>query len=68
MFDWAQLSGFDWDRGNARKNATKHDVAQSEAEQVFFNQILVLSDHPFWKYSIIDSGFIRSLFPVFQNQ
>lgn len=46
MFDWAQLSGFDWDEGNARKNATKHDVAQSEAEQVFFNQPLVVAQDP----------------------
>ncbi|MDA0929587.1 MAG: BrnT family toxin [Proteobacteria bacterium] len=46
MFDWAQLSGFDWDEGNARKNASKHDVAQSEAEQVFFNQPLIVTQDP----------------------
>ena len=45
MIDWTQLIGFDWDSGNARKSADKHDVSQSEAEQVFFNQpILVLPD------------------------
>jgi uncharacterized DUF497 family protein len=38
-------SGFDWDDGNARKSVDKHDVSQSEAEQVFFNQpLLVLAD------------------------
>jgi uncharacterized DUF497 family protein len=45
MFDWAQIRGFDWDEGNSRKNADKHGVSQSEAEQVFFNEpLLVLED------------------------
>ena len=45
MVDWTQIIGFDWDVGNARKSADKHDVSQSEAEQVFFNQpLLVLPD------------------------
>ena len=45
MIDWAQIYGFDWDEGNSRKNIVKHDVGQLEAEQVFFNQpILILSD------------------------
>ena len=45
MIDWAQISGFDWDEGNSRKNADKHGVSQSEAEQVFFNEpLLVLED------------------------
>ena len=37
--------GFDWDKGNSRKNADKHGVNQAEAEQVFFNEpLLVLED------------------------
>ena len=45
MIDWTQIVGFDWDSGNARKSATKHDVGQTEAEQVFFNEpLLVLED------------------------
>lgn len=45
MIDWAQLTGFDWDDGNARKNTDKHQVNQAEAEQVFFNRhLLVLPD------------------------
>jgi uncharacterized DUF497 family protein len=45
MIDWNRISGFDWDEGNARKSADKHDVSQSETEQVFFNQpLLVLAD------------------------
>ncbi|NPD17756.1 BrnT family toxin [Xinfangfangia sp. D13-10-4-6] len=45
MIDWTRIRGFDWDDGNARKNADKHEVGQSEAEQVFFNEpLLVLAD------------------------
>ncbi|MFE3838901.1 BrnT family toxin [Pseudogemmobacter sonorensis] len=45
MIDWTRIKGFDWDEGNARKNADKHEVSQSEAEQVFFNDpLLVLAD------------------------
>lgn len=42
MMDWDRIVGFDWDEGNARKNADKHDVSQSEAEQVFFNEPLLM--------------------------
>ena len=45
MLDWSQIIGFNWDEGNARKNAEKHHVSQFEAEQVFFNQpLLILAD------------------------
>ena len=45
MIDYAQIIGFEWDAGNARKSADKHSVSQSEAEQVFFNQpLLILND------------------------
>jgi len=44
MIDLARIIGFDWDDGNARKNE-KHGVAQAEAEEVFFNQpLLMLED------------------------
>ena len=43
MIDLEQITGFDWDEGNARKNQ-KHGVAQAEAEEVFFNQPLLLLD------------------------
>ncbi len=42
MINLGQISGFDWDAGNARKNADKHDVSQGEAEQVFFNDPLLM--------------------------
>ena len=41
MIDLRAIIGFDWDDGNARKNE-KHGVSQSEAEEVFFNQPLLL--------------------------
>lgn len=43
MIDLTRIVGFDWDDGNARKNE-KHGVSQSEAEEVFFNQPLLLLD------------------------
>ncbi len=42
MFDWLRVSGFEWDDGNRRKSVDKHGVTQAEAEQVFFNQPLLL--------------------------
>lgn len=43
MIDFAEVEGFDWDAGNARKSEEKHDVSQTEVEQVFFNVPLVLT-------------------------
>jgi len=41
----ATIVGFDWDAGNDRKSADKHGFSQVQAEQVFFNQpLLVLED------------------------
>ena len=42
MIDPARIEGFDWDEGNSRKSADKHGVGQAEAEQVFFNEPLLL--------------------------
>jgi hypothetical protein len=41
MIDLAKITGFDWDVGNARKNE-KHGVSTAEAEQIFFNEPLLL--------------------------
>ncbi len=35
-------TGFEWDEGNVTKNWEKHDVSQSECEQVFFNKPLII--------------------------
>jgi uncharacterized protein len=44
MIDLDRIVGFDWDAGNARKSVGKHDVTQVEAEQVFLNDPIVMSD------------------------
>jgi uncharacterized DUF497 family protein len=42
MINLSEIVGFDWDSGNSRKSAKKHDVSQFEAEQMFFNVPLLL--------------------------
>lgn len=45
MIDLSRIAGFQWDDGNSRKSESKHEVAQSETEQVFFNDpLLILPD------------------------
>jgi len=44
MVDLARIEGFDWDEGNARKSIDKHQVSQGEAEQIFFNDPLLISE------------------------
>lgn len=45
MIDFSRITGFDWDDGNSRKSARKHDVSQPESEQAFFNDpLLVVPD------------------------
>jgi uncharacterized DUF497 family protein len=44
MIDLDQIAGFDWDDGNSRKSADKHDVSQAEAESVFFNDPLIVAE------------------------
>lgn len=43
MIDFGRIIGFQWDDGNARKSADKHGVNQIEAEQVFFNEPLLIA-------------------------
>jgi uncharacterized protein len=45
MLDFDRIVGFEWDQRNARKN-DKHDVSQSEAEQVFFDARLFVAPDP----------------------
>ena len=45
MIDLLRIEGFDWDEGNSRKSFEKHEVSQAEAEQVFFNDpLLIVAD------------------------
>ena len=38
----SEATGFDWDEGNLLKNWEKHTVTHLEAEQVFFNEPLIV--------------------------
>lgn len=59
MIDWSRITGFEWDEGNARKNADKHFVSQAEAEQLFFNEPLLMV--PDLKHSSGREGRIHAL-------
>jgi uncharacterized DUF497 family protein len=41
MLGFKRITGFEWDKGNERKNE-KHGVTMMETEQVFFNAPLLL--------------------------
>ena len=48
-----QIEGFEWDEGNSRKSVEKHDVSQAGAEQVFFNEpLLIVEDVSHSSYEI----------------
>jgi len=38
------IEGFQWDDANSSKNWTRHQVSQTEAEQVFLNRPVVVTD------------------------
>ena len=42
MIDFARITGFNWDRGNALK-IDKHGVTMPEAEQIFFFVPLIVT-------------------------
>lgn len=54
MIDLANIIGFQWDDGNARKNE-KHGVSTAEAEQVFFNAPLFMLEDA--KHSVTEARF-----------
>jgi hypothetical protein len=43
MIDFDLIVGFEWDAGNSRKTEVKHSVRSAEAEEVFFNNPLLIS-------------------------
>ena len=67
----SRVTGFDWDESNASKVWEKHSVSQSECEQVFFNQPLVVAEdvkhsdeeQRYYVLGVTDQG--RTLFLVF---
>ena len=42
MADLAHVEGFEWDKGNIKKNWETHGVTFLECEEVFFNQPLIV--------------------------
>ena len=64
-------TGFEWDKGNKDKNWLKHGVSNSECEEIFFNQPLIIgydgkhsqTEKRFYALGHTDLG--RRLFVVF---
>ena len=55
MINSGTAPGFNWDEENARKSQEKHNVSQAKAEQVFFNDpLLLLSDE---KHSNVEARY-----------
>lgn len=46
MIDLSSVTGFEWDDGNRDKNWEKHQVSNSDCEEVFFNLPLLLHPDP----------------------
>ena len=44
MNQFSSIAGFQWDEGNSQKSAQKHDVHPTEAEEIFFNTPLIMSN------------------------
>ena len=70
-FNFDNLDGFDWDKGNTSKNQDKHDVSIGETEEVFFNDPFFVfidkkhseSESRFFLFGETNEG--RTLFIVF---
>jgi len=66
-----ECTGFLWDSRNSVKNWHKHDVSQSECEQIFFNRPLILrrdkkhSEDEARYYTLGQTDAKRLLFTVF---
>src|SRR5687768_4872457 len=66
-----RAKGFHWDTDNTEKNLIKHQVAPTEAEQIFFNQPLIAfqdakhSEHEERFYALGQTDEGRLLFVAF---
>ena len=56
MINFSSIVGFEWDIGNSQKSAQKHDVHPTEAEEIFFNSPLIISDDD--KHSSIEKRYL----------
>ncbi len=67
----ANCKGFEWDHGNDTNNWDKHEVSNSECEQIFFNKPLIVKRDK--KHSVLENRYYvlgrtdmdRLLFAVF---
>jgi len=44
MNQFSSIAGFQWDEGYSQKSAQKHGVHPTEAEEIFFNTPLIISN------------------------
>ena len=44
MNQFSSIVGFQWDESNSQKSVQKHDVHPTEAEEIFFNTPLIISN------------------------
>ena len=44
MNQFSSIVGFQWDEDNSQKSVQKHDVHPTEAEEIFFNTPLIISN------------------------
>ena len=71
MADLLHAEGFEWDKGNIKKNWETHEVAFLECEEVFFNQPLIVqgdevhSQEEIRYYALGQTDRERRLFIVF---
>jgi len=71
MNRFTEITGFQWDEGNLLKNPEKHGVSNSESEEIFFNEPLIVTNdqkhseiEPRW-YALGKTNESRLLFTVF---
>jgi uncharacterized DUF497 family protein len=69
VLDILNVDGFDWDEGNIDKNWIKHQVSNSECEELFFN-LPLLDDKPHYQeekifYALGQTNANRKLFITF---
>lgn len=52
-FDFNEISGFEWDKGNIEKNKRKHNLDKWQIEEMFFNEPFIVYEDT--KHSIRES-------------
>ena len=69
--DFSQITGFQWDKGNRDKNWERHQVSNTECEELFFNAPLIVAEDSLHSrseerfYALGQTNAERRLFLVF---